>query len=197
MAGQSIERLIAPVAVQFDEALSLAVIGLVVNLACAWILRDRHVHGESHGTAAHHDHHHDHNLAAAYLHVVADALTSLLAIAALLGGKYLGWVALDALMGLVGAVVIAHWSVGLMRRSARVLLDAEDTASLANRVRRLIEDGTEERVVHLHVWRVGLTAYACIVTVVSPENISADMLKAKLAQVHEIKHLTVEVNRCE
>ena len=198
MAVQSVQRLIAPVTVGFDEALSLAVVGLAVNVACAWILRDRHEHGRAHRHGPVHAHHahQDHNLAAAYLHVVADALTSLLAIAALAGGKVFGWVALDAAMGLVGAVVIAHWSLNLLRRSARVLLDAEDTGPLTERVRTLLE-GDGSRVADLHVWRVGLEAYACIATVVTREPASADTFKARLAQVSEIRHVTIEVNRSD
>jgi len=197
MGVQSVGRLIAPVKVAFDEALAIAVVGLAINLACAWILRDRHDHEhDGHAHDARSEHHHDHNLAAAYLHVLADALTSLLAIAALLGGKYFGWIALDAVMGIVGAIVIAHWAIGLMRRSAQVLLDAEDTGALMSRVRQLIEEGTGHRVADLHVWRVGRTAHACIVTVVTNEPVSADALKAKLAEIREIRHWTVEVNHC-
>ena len=187
MGAQSVGRLIEPVAVHFDEALGIAVVGLVVNIACAWILRDRHEHG--HGRD-----HHDHNIAAAYLHVIADALTSVLAIIALVCGKYLGWIALDPIMGITGAVVIAHWSFGLIRNTARILLDAEDTGPLVDRVRALIEEDTAHRVADLHVWRVGIGAYACIVTVVTPHSVSADELKAQLAQIPEIKHVTVEVN---
>ena len=187
MGAQSVGRLIEPVAVHFDEALAIAVIGLAVNVACAWILRDRREHG-------HDRHHHDHNIAAAYLHVIADALTSVLAIIALVCGKYLGWIALDAIMGIIGAVVIAHWSFGLIRNTARILLDAEDTGPLVDRVRALIEEDTAHRVADLHVWSVGIGAYACIVTVVTPHGVSADELKAQLAQIPEIKHVTVEVN---
>jgi len=191
MAVQSVQRLIAPVPVDFDEALLLAVVGFVVNIACAWILRGRHDSGHTHGHGR--DAHHDHNLAAAYLHVIADALTSLLAIAALLGGKLFGWVALDAATGLVGDVVFAHWSRGLLRRSARVLMDAEDTGPLTERVRTLLERNGS-RVADLHVWRVGLEAYACIATVVTREPTSADAFKERLAQVREIRHVTIEVN---
>ena len=194
MAAQSIERLIAPVAVHFDEALAIAIFGLIVNLACAWILRDRHDHQHGHDSAPGASHHHDHNLAAAYLHVIADALTSLLAIVALLCGKHFGWIALDPIMGIVGAIVIAHWSFGLMRNTGRILLDAEDTGPLVDRVRKLIEHDTEHRVADLHVWRIGIGAYACIVTVVTPHSIYADELKAQLAVIPEIKHVTVEVN---
>ena len=195
MAVQSAARLIEPVAVRFDEALTIAVVGLAVNLACAWILRHR-PHGDGHGHG-HAGHHHDHNLAAAYLHVVADALTSLLAIGALAGGKLFGWIALDAAMGLVGAVVIAHWSVGLVRRSGRVLLDAEDTGPLVDRVRSLLEASPHTRVADLHVWRVGMNAYACIATVVTRTDVSAERFKQLLAQVPEIRHVTIEVNRAE
>ena len=192
MAVQSIQRLISPVAMFFDEALAIAIAGLVVNLACAWILRHRYDHAHEHSSTA--SHHQDHNLAAAYLHVVADALTSVAAIVALACGKYLGWVALDAIMGVIGAIVITHWSIGLMRSTGRVLLDAEDTGPLADRVRKLIEDDTPNRVADLHVWRVGIGAYACVVTVVTPDVVSAAELKAQLTQIPEIRHVTVEVN---
>jgi cation diffusion facilitator family transporter len=196
MGVQSLQRLIHPIAVRFDEALVVAVIGLAVNLACAWILRHRpHAHGHDHH--GHGAHHHDHNLAAAYLHVVADALTSLLAIGALVGGKLFGWIALDAAMGLVGAVVIAHWSIGLLRSSGRVLLDAEDTGPLVDRVRDLLEASPHTHVADLHVWRVGMNAYACIATVVTRSDASAERFKQLLAQVPEIRHVTVEVNRAD
>jgi cation diffusion facilitator family transporter len=194
MAVQSAARLIEPVTVLFDEALVIAVIGLAVNLACAWILRDRS-HAQDEET--HVGHHHDHTMAAAYLHVLADALTSLLAIGALLGGKYLGLIALDAVMGLVGAAVIAHWSLGLMRRSARVLLDAEDTGPLVERVRTLLEASTRTHVADLHVWRVGMNAYACIATVVTRADLSAEQFKQMLAGIPEIRHVTIEVNRAD
>ena len=194
MGIQSVQRLISPIVVNFDQALLLAAVGFAVNLVCAWILRDRHHHTHA-SHPARPGHHHAHNLAAAYLHVRADALTSLLAIAAVLAGKLFGWVALDAAMGLVGAVVIGHWSIGLLRNSGRVLLDAEDTGPLTERVRALLEEGGS-RVADLHVWRVGLEAYACIATVVTHEPLSADSLKARLAQVQEIRHVTIEINHC-
>jgi Co/Zn/Cd efflux system component len=124
-------------------------------------------------------------------------LTSVLAIVALACGKFFGWIALDAIMGIVGAVVIAHWSVGLLRGTGRILLDAEDTGPLADRVRKVIERGTAHRIADLHVWRIGMGAYACIVTVVTRDGVSAGELKARLASIAEIRHLTVEVNHHE
>jgi len=200
MGYESVERLVSPQRVSFDEALYIATVGLGVNLLCAWILRDRpHDHGAqpAHDKGHSHSggpHRHDHNMAAAYLHVLADALTSVLAIAALLAGKLLGWVALDPAMGLVGAAIIMHWALGLMRRSARVLLDAEDTGPLTDRVRALIE-ADDTRVADLHVWRVGADAYACIATVVTATTTSADTYKGRLAELEQIRHVTVEVNR--
>jgi len=199
MTAQSVGRLLEPVPVRFDEAIAVAVVGLAVNLVCAWLLRARpHTHGDDHAHGHGHEHApaRDHNLAAAYLHVIADALTSVLAIGALVAGKYLGWTALDAIAGIVGGAIILHWSAGLMRGSARVLLDAEDTGELAERVRRRIEHGTSHRVADLHVWRVGLSAYACIVTIVTHEPVSAEDFKRSLGEIAEIRHLTVEVNRC-
>lgn len=197
MGYESVERLLSPKRVGFDEALTIAILGLGVNLLCAWILRERphdHAHGHAHdddaGPGAHR---HDHNMAAAYLHVLADALTSVLAIAALLAGKYFGWVALDPVMGLLGAAIITHWAWGLMRRSARVLLDAEDTGPLTERVRALIE-GSDTRIADLHVWRVGTDAYACIATVVTAADVSADNYKERLAALEQIRHVTIEVN---
>lgn len=193
MGYESVERLVSPQRIGFDEALVIAAVGLGVNLLCAWILRERpHDHGHSHGHG-HGAHRHDHNMAAAYLHVLADALTSVLAIAALLAGKHFGWIALDPVMGLLGAAIITHWAWGLMRRSARVLLDAEDTGPLTERVRVLIEGG-DSRVADLHVWRVGAEAYACIAAVVTATSASADTYKGRLAELKQIRHVTIEVN---
>lgn len=195
MGYESIERLISPQHVGFDQALIIAIVGLGVNLLCAWILRERpheHAHGDEHD-AAHGAHRHDHNMAAAYLHVLADALTSVLAIAALLAGKFFGWVALDPVMGLLGTAIITNWAWGLMRRSARVLLDAEDTGPLTDRARTLLE-GADSRIADLHVWRVGSEAYACIATVVTATDATADDYKARLAELTSIRHVTIEVN---
>ncbi|OSZ64334.1 cation transporter [Sphingomonas sp. IBVSS2] len=189
---ESVLRLFEPIRVAFGEATIVAVLGLAVNLASAVLLSGGHHHGHAH----HHDHDHDHdhhhghdnNLRSAYMHVLADALTSVLAIAALLAGRYLGWAWMDPAMGIVGAVVIARWSWTLMRDTAAVLLDRTDDP-VAMEVRALVEAGGDARIVDLHVWRVGPEARAAIVSVVG---VDADAIRARLAPVHELAHLTVE-----
>ena len=193
MIGQSLERLVHPVAVEFNDAILVAVIGLVVNLVCAAILG--HHHGDVEG-ASEHPHRHDHNLYAAYLHVLADALTSVLAIAALTSGKYLGWTWMDPLMGIVGALVIGQWSIGLLRSSGHVLLDAEDNRDLVAKVFALIESEGDTRIADLHVWRLGPTSHACIVSVVTHDPRPADHYKSLLKGVMELVHVTIEVNTC-
>ncbi len=189
IAWESAIRLFDPQPVAFAEATIVAVLGLVVNLVSAALLGGGHHHGhdhDHHGDHAHHDH--DHNLRSAYLHVLADALTSVLAIAALLGGRYLGWVWLDPAMGLVGASVIAAWSWGLMRDTAAVLLDKTDPGIEAE-MREQVEGPGDARITDLHVWRVGPGAYAAIVSVVGVDTAT---VRERLAPVHEIGHLTVE-----
>lgn len=182
---ESTLRLLDPRPVAFGEATIVAVLGLVVNLVSAALLGGGHHHGHGHDHG-HHDH--DHNLRSAYLHVLADALTSVLAIAALLGGRYLGWVWLDPAMGLVGASVIAAWSWGLMRDTAAVLLDTSDPG-LEAEMREQVEGPGDARITDLHVWRVGPGAYAAIVSVVGMD---AATVRERLTPVHEIGHLTVE-----
>ncbi len=211
VAGESALRLYAPVAIDFTQATAIAALGLAVNLASAWLLRDGHDH--HHGDTGHHGHghhHHDHddhqhghhshgghgadtNLRAAYMHVIADAFTSVLAIAALLGGRYYGWVWLDPLMGIVGAGVIAHWSVGLLRRSGAVLLDTVPDEALAKRIgERLAAEGAE--VADLHLWQVGPGHRSAIVSVVTGQPKSPSAYKALLADLPTLSHVTVEVN---
>lgn len=189
---ESILRLFEPIKVAFGEATLIAVIGLGVNILSAFLLSGSHHH---HG---HDDHAHDHrghggdnNLRSAYVHVLADALTSVLAIAALLAGRYLGWVWMDPVMGIVGAVVIARWSWSLMRDTASVLLDSTDN-HVAEEIQDLIEGPGDVRIVDLHVWRVGLEAHAAIVGVVGSAEINAGVIRERLVPVHELKHLTIE-----
>ncbi|HWK67322.1 MAG TPA: CDF family Co(II)/Ni(II) efflux transporter DmeF [Rhizobiaceae bacterium] len=191
IAVESVSRIFEPSPVAFSEATVIAVVGLLVNVASAVLLGGhRHGHGHDHheGHGAHH-HQQDNNLRSAYVHVLADALTSVLAIAALLGGRYLGWIWLDPVMGIVGAVVIASWSWTLMRDTATVLLDASDP-DLEDEIRHEVEGPGDARITDLHVWRVGPGAHAAIVSVTGADQ---DAVRRRLAPVHEIVHLTVEV----
>ena len=199
IAYESAIRLANPSPVAFGEATIIAVIGLGVNIVSALLLGHGHDHGKGHVHG--HDHHHgdahdhdhppekDNNLRSAYLHVVADALTSVLAIAALLGGRYLGWVWLDPAMGVVGSVVIAVWAWSLMRDTGAVLLDATD-AALEAEIRDLVEKPGDAKIIDLHVWRVGPGAHSAIISVVGA---TREAICARVKPVHEIEHLTVEI----
>ncbi len=203
MAFQSVERLMRPQTIRYDEAIAIAVVGLAVNLVCAWWLRGHH-HGTGHGhdhEHAGHDHEHeiahhqDLNVRAAYLHVVADAATSVLAIMALLGGKLWGLAWLDPIMGLAGAGLIAVWARGLLRDSGRVLLDAEMDAPVVREVREVIEQGkVPARITDLHVWRVGRAKYACVVSLTTPSQKDGDYFRRELCVHEELAHVTVEVD---
>ena len=190
--GESAWRLTAPIEIHFDYAIGVAVVGLLVNLVSAFILRDEdHHHGEP-GLPQHHDH----NLRAAYLHVVADALTSLLAIVALTAGKFLGWTWMDPVMGIVGSVVIARWSMGLLRETSAVLLDGEVGEGQREAIVSLIEADGEDRVADLHIWRVGPSHLAAILSVVTHDPKAPIYYKDLLAERSDLVHLTVEVQVC-
>lgn len=196
IAVESVMRLFEPVEVAFGEATWVAVLGLIVNIASAFMLSGNHGHGHSHNQ--HHDHGHEHsarsqdnNLRSAYVHVLADALTSVLAIVALLAGRYLGWVWLDAVMGIVGGIVIGRWSWVLMRDTAAVLLDTTD-AHVADEVREVVEGPGDAKIVDLHIWRIGPEAHAGIVSVAGAPGLDAEAIRERLAPVHELAHLTVE-----
>jgi cation diffusion facilitator family transporter len=191
IAFESAMRLVDPSPVAFTEATIIAVIGLGVNIVSALLLGHGHDHDHDHAHDHHHGHAHerDNNLRSAYLHVVADALTSVLAIAALLGGRYLGWVWLDPLMGIVGSVVIAVWAWSLMRDTGAVLLDATDAAIEAE-IRELVEGPGDAKITDLHVWRVGPGAHSAIISVVGA---TRETICARVKPVHEIEHLTVEI----
>ena len=196
---ESALRLLEPVAIRFDEAIAIAVVGLMVNLASAWLLRGGHDHERAHdhddADHGHHHHGHDHNLRAAYFHVLADALTSVLAIAALLAGRLFGWVWMDPVVGIVGALVIAHWSVQLLRSSGAVLLDIVPDGGLAARIRERLEQGSD-RVADLHFWRLGPGHVGVIVSVVSDRPEAPERYKARLAGLAGLSHVTVEVHAC-
>jgi len=208
VAIESIERLASPIAVDYRSALYIASIGLAVNLICAFILSDSHdhSHGHSHGHAHSHDDDHDHdhahadgdhNMRAAYVHVLADAATSMLAIVALGAGLVYGVRWLDPLVGLVGAGVIGSWAYGLVRDSGMVLLDAEADPKLAKNIRAMIEGELGARVADLHLWRLGPGHRGLIVSLVSPDATTAEAIKQALRARHpDLSHVTVEVTVC-
>jgi len=192
---ESVIRVFSPVAIRFDEALIVAFIGLAVNLVSAWLLWDKHHDHDDHGADEAHHHGHDTNIRAAYFHVLADALTSLLAIMALLSGRFFGWAWLDPAMGIVGAMVIANWSRGLMRASGAVLLDIVPSAKLPVTIRQRLEvEG--DRVADLHVWRLGPGHSGLIAAVVSDHPQAADIYKQRLAGIAGLSHITIEVHAC-
>ncbi|WP_439632297.1 CDF family Co(II)/Ni(II) efflux transporter DmeF [Gemmata sp.] len=196
MAYESLLRVIRPLDIRYDEAVVVAVIGLLVNLLSARLLHGggSHDHGHGHDEGGPHGHH-DLNLRAAYLHVLADALTSVLAIAALLGGWAFGWGWLDPVMGVAGAVVISVWAWGLVRQTSRVLLDREMDAPVVQDIRDVIEGGGAV-IVDLHVWRVGPGKFACIVGLVTARPEPPDHYKDRLRVHEDLVHVTVEVRHC-
>ncbi|MEJ8810069.1 CDF family Co(II)/Ni(II) efflux transporter DmeF [Variovorax ureilyticus] len=203
MAYQSVERLFSPAAIHYEQAIVIAVIGLLVNLACAWLLKDGH-HHHHHGHEHHaheHDHHHGHqdlNLRSAYIHVLADAATSILAIAALLGGLLWGFGWLDPAMGIVGSVLVAVWALGLLRDTGRVLLDAEMDAPVVEEIRDAIAAGPVPARIHdLHVWRVGRAKYACILAVEVQQATTPAHFRQLLGIHEELAHITVEVHQSQ
>lgn len=192
MMYEAAARLLHPLPIAFAEALPVAVVGLLVNLASLKLLGGVHTHDHPHHDNGHD--HGDHNLRAAYVHVLADAFTSLLAIAALIGGRYLGWRFLDPMMGIVGGVVIARWSLTLCRSAARQLLDMVPSSVIADRIRKRLEGLPGTQVVDLHVWEIGPKASACIACVVSTESRSALDYREELLRHEELSHVTVEVH---
>ncbi len=202
MVVGSVERLVSPQPIHYQEAMIVAAAGLVVNILCAMILgRVRgHSHDDGHGHGHGHDHGHDLNLKAAYLHVVADAATSVLAIVALAGGWLYGWQWLDPVMGIIGAVLVAIWAWNLIRVTGKVLLDREMDEPVVQEIREAVETGPEAgdtSVTDIHVWRVGKRAYACALTLVThDETLTANRVREQLAQHEEIVHATIEINLC-
>jgi cation diffusion facilitator family transporter len=200
MAVESAERILHPVDIAFNQAILVAVVGLLVNGASMLILG--HEHGEHHGHHSHHDHEHDHhhhadhNLRSAYLHVLADALTSVLAIAALVVGKFLGWGILDPLMGLVGATLVARWSVGLLKDTSRILLDHQAPVETLDRIRSTMESDGHSRVADLHVWSIGPGLHAAAIVVTSPHPEPAAAYHLRFPPDLHIAHATIETTSC-
>ncbi|WP_187993230.1 CDF family Co(II)/Ni(II) efflux transporter DmeF [Vibrio harveyi] len=199
MMVESIHRLFNPESIQFNEAIMVAVIGLVVNLASMLLLQDHNHHGHDHHDHHSHDHehehHHDHNLTAAYFHVLADTLTSLLAIVALIVGKFYGWVWLDAMMGIVGAVVIGKWTLGLMKQTAPVLLDESINKSYRDEITETLTPYAE--IVDLHIWKVSGHHYSAAIALKNHSNKTLDEFKQLLSKFDKIHHLTLEVQTTE
>lgn len=207
MAFQSIERIFSPVPIHFNEAIPIAVVGLLVNLICAWLLHDgdhehghHHGHGHSHHTHSGHGHSHDvHDLnhKAAFLHVVADAVTSVLAILALIAGKYFGWNFLDPILGIVGAFLVANWSWSLIRQTGKTLLDAEMDEPVVNEIREAIDElKNEVKITDIHVWKVGKAKFSVILALeTSDKNLNADMIRQALSIHEELIHISVEINQ--
>ena len=196
MGGVSLKRLFFPVAIEFNEAIVVAVLGLCINLICAYLLHAGYDH-EHHEESKHHHHRHDHNLRAAYLHVLADALTSFLAIFALFTGKLFNWTWMDPVMGIVGAIVITRWSYGLIAETSGILLDREAAPELAEKIRAAVEADNDNLVADLHVWHVSPNNLSIILTVVTHFPERPAHYKSLIGDLIGDAHITVEVQKCE
>lgn len=201
MAGESVHRIFVPAPIHFNQAILVAVIGLVVNLVCALIFKDahhhQHDHAHHHHNQGHEHHHHDLNLRAAYLHVLADAMTSVTAIVALLAGKYSGWSWLDPVMGIVGSAVVSIWAYGLVRDTSSILLDrTPESSDLPDEIRRAVESDDDSLVTDLHVWQVGAGKFAAIVCIVAHDPKPVETYRELFREHEELVHVTVEVQHC-
>jgi cation diffusion facilitator family transporter len=194
MAGESVHRFVVPLPIHFNEAIGVATVALAVNLVCALLLNIGHSHGHEHE----HGHHaHDLNLRAAYLHVLADAFTTLAAILALLGGKVFGWSWLDPLVGLVGSAVVFSWAYSLLRATSGILLDrTPESSDLPDEIRRAVESDDDSLVTDLHIWQVAADKFAAIVSIVAHEPKSSDAYRELFREHEELVHVTVEVQQC-
>ncbi len=194
MAFQSIERLLNPVDILYNQAIPIAILGLVINLICAWLLHDDHHHH-------HHDHENEHthtehdlNQKAAFMHVVADAVTSVFAIIALFAAKYLNWTFLDAALGIIGSILVAKWAWGLIQETGKTLLDAEMDHPVVEEIREVIAEFPLVEITDLHVWKVGKGKFSCILALATDFNLNADQIRAALSIHEEIVHVSVEIN---
>jgi len=202
MAGESVHRLFSPLAIHFNEAIGIAALGLCVNLVCAFLLKDdphhqHHHDSHDHGSESAPRHHHDLNLRAAYVHVLADAFTSILAISALTSGKFFGWGWLDPVVGIVGSGVVFSWAYMLLRDTGTVLLDVTpETSDLPLGIRRAVESDGDSVVTDLHVWQVSSGKFAAIVSIVANAPKSCEAYRALLQEHEELVHVTIEAQHC-
>jgi cation diffusion facilitator family transporter len=206
----SVEHFLAPEPIHYREAIVIAAVGLIVNLVSALILGNAHHHHHGEGEHHHHGHdhhhhgsahHHDLNLKSAYIHVIADAATSVLAIAALAGGWLYGWAWLDPVMGIIGAIVVASWAKNLIADTGKILLDREMDHPVVDEIRAAVESGSEDtgtRVTDLHVWRVGRQSYSCALSIITHDaTLTPARVREQLAVHEEIVHSTIEVQQCD
>ena len=197
MISESIGRIINPVSIAYSEAIGITFIGLVVNLASVLILnssKSDHHHQSHDDINAHH--HHDHNYRAAYLHVIADSLTSFLALIALFSGRYFGWTFLDPMMGIVGGILICRWAYTLLKSTSSILLDGEKGEEIRNQIYDLIESDEDSRIIDLHIWHIGSNEIACIASIVTSQNLTAEDYKARISKSFNFHHISVEVHFC-
>lgn len=203
MIFSSVERIINPLIIYYNQALFVAILGLLVNLVCAIILNSSgHAHEHAHHHAVEeHSHskqdHEDLNLKSAYLHVVADAMTSVLAIIALLGAKYFNFIWLDPFIGILGACLIIRWSFLLLKETGGILLEREINNPLADDIKAEIESDGDSKICDLHIWKVAQNKYACIVSLVTAKKYSMEAYKSRLSKIHKLAHITIEVNECK
>lgn len=202
MAAESLHRFFSPMTIQFDQAIIVAVIGLLVNLVCALLLKEdhHHHHGHIHSHEHHHGHHghHDLNRRAAFIHVLADALTSVTAIIALIAGKYMGWVWLDPVMGIVGGIVVTTWAIGLLRQTSGILLDhIPESSDLPEEIRAGIESDGDALITDLHVWQVAAGKFAAIIGIVADQPLDANTYRQRVAEHEELVHVTIQVDNCQ
>lgn len=194
MAFQSVERLLNPVAIHFNEAIPIAILGLIINLICAWLLHDDHHHHHEEVEHHHRHTHHDLNQKAAFMHVVADAVTSVFAITALFAAKYLGWNFLDAVLGILGSILVAKWALGLIKETGKTLLDAEMDHPVVDEIREVMAEFPMAEITDLHVWKVGKGKFSCILALVTDSSLNADQVREALSIHEEIVHISVEIN---
>ncbi len=190
MAAESVKRIFSPIEIKFNEAILVALLGLIVNIISAYLLKGGNAYASR-------EHHHDHNLKAAYFHVLADTLTSVLAVIALLAGKTFGWVRMDPFMGIVGAVLIFRWAYGLLRDSGRILLDRGMKNKKTTEIQIKIESDADNRVCDLHIWPLGANRYAAIISIVTHFPKPPEHYKTLLAEYDELEHITIEVNKAD